>query len=162
MIALVRVDSRLVHGQVIEAWLPYLRVHRMLVADDEVARSPLAGMAFRMAVPPSVQVDVCPLTGLDFTPFERAAEPIFLIVRDLGAVQKARRQGLGAAPLNLGNLHFSPGSAQVTPSIFLSRLDATVLEELARQGMSIEARAVPKEAPLGLNEILGRARMDLH
>lgn len=159
MIALVRVDSRLVHGQVIEAWLPYLRVQRMLVADDEVARSPLASMAFRMAVPSSVQVEVFPLTGLDFAPFERAADPIFLIVRDLRAVQKARQQGLGAAPLNLGNLHFSPGSAQVTPSIFMSRLDAAVLEELARQGMSVEARAVPKEPPLGLSEILGRARM---
>lgn len=158
MIVLVRVDSRLVHGQVIEAWLPYLRVHRILVADDETARSPLASMAYRIAVPPSVRVDVLPLTGLDFTPFECTPDPIFLIVRNLNSVQKARQQGLGAAPLNLGNLHFTPGCAQVTPSIFMSQLDATVLENLAREGMSVEARAIPKEAPLDLNEILGRAR----
>ena len=162
MIALVRVDSRLVHGQVVEAWLPYFRVERMLVADDEAAQSPLAAMAYRLAVPSSVRVEVLPLTGLDFTPFERAADPIFLIVRDLGAVQQARGQGLGAAPLNLGNLHFSPGSAQVTPSIFMSNRDVDVLEDLARHGMSVEARAIPREQPLELSEILGRARAHAH
>ena len=34
MIALVRVDNRLVHGQVLEAWLPRLGARRLLVADD--------------------------------------------------------------------------------------------------------------------------------
>ncbi|MDR0966862.1 MAG: PTS sugar transporter subunit IIB [Myxococcales bacterium] len=158
MIALVRVDSRLVHGQVIEAWLPHLGVHRILVADDETARSPLASMAYRLAVPPSVQVEILPITGLDFTLFEHAAEPIFLIVRDLNAVRQARLQGLGATPLNLGNMHFSPGRAQVTPSLFMSQVDASVLEELARGGMPVEARAIPREPPLGLSEILCRAR----
>ena len=159
MIALVRVDSRLVHGQVVEAWLPHLRVRRVLVADDEVARSQLAGLALRLAVPAPVQVEVRALTGLDFAPFEEAEEPIFLIVRDLEAVRLARQQGLGASPLNLGNLHFSPGRAQVTPSLFMSRGDADLLEGLAREGMAVEARAIPREPPLGLGEILDRARL---
>jgi len=36
-IALVRVDSRLVHGQIIEAWVPYLKIRCICVANDEVA-----------------------------------------------------------------------------------------------------------------------------
>ena len=32
-----RVDNRLVHGQVIEAWLPYTGARHLVVANDELA-----------------------------------------------------------------------------------------------------------------------------
>ena len=34
---LIRVDSRLVHGQIIETWLPFLKATRIVVVNDEVA-----------------------------------------------------------------------------------------------------------------------------
>ncbi|MDA8124239.1 MAG: PTS sugar transporter subunit IIB, partial [Deltaproteobacteria bacterium] len=36
-IALVRVDNRLVHGQILEAWIPYLQASCIVVVDDQVA-----------------------------------------------------------------------------------------------------------------------------
>ena len=51
MIALVRVDNRLVHGQILEAWMPRLRATALVVADDDAARSPLARAAMTLAVP---------------------------------------------------------------------------------------------------------------
>ncbi|HEX8536183.1 MAG TPA: PTS sugar transporter subunit IIB, partial [Cystobacter sp.] len=50
MISLVRVDNRLFHGQVVEAWLPHLKVSRVIVADDEAAASPLVRAAMALAV----------------------------------------------------------------------------------------------------------------
>ncbi len=49
MISLVRVDNRLIHGQVVEAWLPHLKVSRVVVADDEAASSPLVRAAMSLA-----------------------------------------------------------------------------------------------------------------
>ena len=49
MITLVRVDNRLIHGQVVEAWLPHLKVQRVVVADDEAASSPLIRAAMALA-----------------------------------------------------------------------------------------------------------------
>ncbi|MFL5446580.1 MAG: PTS sugar transporter subunit IIB, partial [Myxococcales bacterium] len=48
--ALVRVDNRLVHGQVLEAWVPALSVQAILVADDEVAGNALARAAMGLAI----------------------------------------------------------------------------------------------------------------
>ena len=45
MISLVRVDNRLIHGQVVEAWLPRLKVKRVVVADDEAAANLLTNPA---------------------------------------------------------------------------------------------------------------------
>ena len=44
----------------------------------------------------------------------------------------------------------------------MSHSDVDVLEDLARHGMSVEARAIPRESPLGLSEILDRARAQTH
>ncbi|HEX4382515.1 MAG TPA: PTS sugar transporter subunit IIB, partial [Myxococcales bacterium] len=57
-ISLVRVDNRLVHGQVLEAWLPALDAHGVLVADDEAAGNVLARSAMSLAIPPRVKFEV--------------------------------------------------------------------------------------------------------
>ena len=36
-IALIRVDDRLMHGQVVVSWIPYLKVDEVLIIDDEYA-----------------------------------------------------------------------------------------------------------------------------
>ena len=57
-VVLVRVDNRLVHGQVLEAWLPALDAHGVLVADDEAAGNVLARSAMALAIPPRVKFEV--------------------------------------------------------------------------------------------------------
>src|SRR5207249_7297405 len=57
-VALIRVDNRLVHGQVLEAWLPALGAHGILVADDEAAGNVLARSAMALAIPPKVSFQV--------------------------------------------------------------------------------------------------------
>ena len=37
MVSLIRVDDRLVHGQVTTTWVPYMKADTILVASDEVA-----------------------------------------------------------------------------------------------------------------------------
>jgi len=156
MISFVRVDNRLIHGQVIEAWLPYLKVGRILVADDDAARNPLTRAAMGLAVPARVQVDVRPLQGTDFAALEGGGEPTLLLLREVSGALYARRHGLVCPTLNLGNVHFAPGRAQVTPSVFLSPEELGQLEQLAGEGVAVELRAVPKERPLALGEILSR------
>jgi len=61
VIALVRVDNRLLHGQILEAWVPRLKVDRIVVADDEAAASPLAQAAMVLCLPPTLPVEVLPV-----------------------------------------------------------------------------------------------------
>jgi len=37
----VRIDNRLIHGQVLEAWVPFVRADCIVVANDDIARKPL-------------------------------------------------------------------------------------------------------------------------
>ena len=159
-VALVRVDNRLVHGQVLEAWLPALDAHGILVADDEAAGNVLARSAMALAIPPGVNFEVLRVeaaAGLLRPGGKGPQAPRTLVllrdVRDAVALSEA---GVPVPQLNLGNVHFGRGRKQVSPSVFLDAGELAALEKLSRAGTQVEVRAVPSEAPLRLPDLKAR------
>lgn len=57
-IVFIRIDDRLIHGQVITAWSKIVLADRILVIDDEVASDPFMTKVLKIAAPSSVKVDV--------------------------------------------------------------------------------------------------------
>lgn len=160
MISLVRVDNRLIHGQVVEAWLPYLKVSRVVVADDEAADSPLIRAAMGLAVQPTVQVQIQPLGQVDFAALSADPDRTLLLLRTIEGVVMAAGRGLQVRTLNLGNVHFEAGRRQVSPSVFLSRADLDRLKMLSGAGAEVEARAVPTDRPVTLADMSDRFGKD--
>lgn len=156
MITLVRVDNRLIHGQVVEAWLPHLKVSRVVVADDEAASSPLVRAAMALAVQSAIEVRIEPLAQVDFAAFSQDAVKTLVLLRDVAAAPFALTHGLKLEHLNLGNVHFATGRRQVTPSVFLAEGELQALQRLATHGVRVEARAVPAEKPVELVDLQER------
>lgn len=145
MIVLSRIDSRLIHGQVIEAWLPHLRVKRVVVADEEAAADPLSKVAYAMAVPPEVMLELSPPSRVDFAAIAADQVPTLVLFRDVKSAVNARERGLPDGVLNVGNVHSGPGRVQVSRSVFLDEGDRQALTLLAQGGMKISVQAVPGE-----------------
>lgn len=159
-IALVRVDNRLVHGQVLEAWLPALDAHGILVADDEAAGNVLARSAMSLAIPPGVSFQVVRV--------QAAAEMLrpggkgpqgqrtLVLLRDVRDAVQLHELGVPIPRLNLGNVHFGQGRRQVSPSVFLDLNEVAALERLSSAGTEVEVRAVPSEVAIPLAAIKSR------
>ena len=156
MIALVRVDNRLLHGQILETWIPRLGIEEVVVADDEAAGSALARAAMTLCVPPDLPIRVLPVREVPWGELGASPRRILVLVRDIAALGLARAGGLAPAlvrTVNLGNVHFGPGRRPVSPSVFLAGSELDALRDLARAGFELEARAIPSEPPAGLAEI---------
>jgi mannose/fructose/N-acetylgalactosamine-specific phosphotransferase system component IIB len=156
VISLVRVDNRLIHGQVVEAWLPHLKVQRVIVADDEAAASPLIRAAMALAVQSAIEVQIQPLSQVDFAALSRDGVRTLVLLRDVVAVPFAHAHGLALEQLNLGNVHFGTGRRQVSPSVFLAEAELQALQGLQEKGVRVEARAVPAEKAVELTELAER------
>ena len=156
MIALVRVDNRLLHGQILEAWVPRLKIRRIVVSDDDAAASPLAQAAMLLCLPPSLPVHVLPVTSVDYAGLAASSDAVLLLFREVAALQRAVAGGLTptlAPKVNLGNVHYGAGRRAVTPSLFLSGEEIAAIEALSAQGFEVEARAVPSDAPAGARQL---------
>jgi PTS system N-acetylgalactosamine-specific IIB component len=156
VIALVRVDNRLLHGQILEAWIPRLGVREVVVADDEASSDELARAAMTLCVPPDLPVRVVAVKDVPWRELAAAPHGVLVLLRDIDALSRARQGGLSpqvAPKVNLGNVHFRPGRRPVTPSVFLAEPEIEVLRALAAAGFEIEARAIPAEPPAGLGDM---------
>ena len=156
MISLVRVDNRLLHGQVLEAWVPRLKIARLVVVDADAAASPLARAAMTLCLPPELAADVVAPGQADYAALASAREPAMLLFRELSGLASAVANGLGpnlARTVNLGNVHYAPGRRPVTPSVFLSAEEVATVLRLAAAGFAVEARAVPSDPPASAREL---------
>lgn len=156
MIALARIDERLVHGQVLVGWVPALGARRVIVADDEAARSPLARAAMTLALPPGVEAAVEPVMAVDWPALAAGAEVALVVLRGAAEAERALAAGMTpgrVAVLNVGNVHYAEGRRKVTPSVFLAAAELDALRRLAAAGFRVEARAVPLDAPVDLSEM---------
>jgi PTS system mannose-specific IIB component len=157
VISLVRVDNRLLHGQILECWVPRLKARRVVVADDDAAASPLAQAAMCLCLPPEIPAEVLPLASVDWRALAASPDPVLVLVRDVAGVTRAAAAGLtpALAPrVNLGNVHYAAGRRAVTPSVFLSEGEVRAVEALAGQGFEVEARAVPSDVPTGATALV--------
>ncbi len=156
-IVLARVDNRLVHGQILSAWLPALKADWLVVLDDEAARNTLVRSAMEIAIPPDVSFEVAPVSRAQETLAALpAAARAIVLWRDVSDVQRAVDAGLQLARLNLGNVHFSHGRQPVSQAVYLSADEVRALGELEGEGVEVELRTLPRDVPVGLSEVRRR------
>jgi PTS system mannose-specific IIB component len=157
VIALVRVDNRLVHGQILEAWVPHLGARRVMVADDDAAKNSLAKAAMTLAVSPDLAISIEPVDRVDWEGLVRTPEAVLVLVREVVEARRAYQCGMTpvrAPRINLGNVHFTAGRKPVTASVFLSAEELKEVQGLAAAGFAVEARAIPSDAPVGVAELV--------
>lgn len=55
-IVLVRIDDRLIHGQVMTSWLNYTGANKIMIIDDGVAADPFMKSVLKTCVPANVRL----------------------------------------------------------------------------------------------------------
>jgi PTS system mannose-specific IIB component len=109
-----------------------------------------------LAVQSAIEVQILPLSQVDFAALSKDGVRTLVLLRDVASVPFAFAHGLAMDHLNLGNVHFGAGRRQVSPSVFLAESEVQALTGLAEKGVRVEARAVPAEKSVELGELTER------
>lgn len=156
-IVLLRVDDRLVHGQVVEGWLPHLKADLVAVVSDAAAADPVQTALMKMALPPSVGLlalkvaDAVSALGAPAT----AGRRILVLVPGPAEALSLLERGLPVDRVNVGGLHFTVGKVQLGRALFLDEKDKAALHEIARRGVKLEGRPLPSDPEEDLAAMLG-------
>ena len=144
-ILLLRIDNRLVHGQVGVTWTTSLGANLLVVADDVCARDLLQQQLMSMTAESSG-------AGIRFFSIEKTiniinkaapSQKIFLICR---TPQDARNLIDGGVPIkdvNVGNMHFEKGKRQLSKKVYINDKDLEDLQYIKSKGINVFIQDVP-------------------
>ncbi|MBN1163913.1 MAG: PTS sugar transporter subunit IIB [Candidatus Krumholzibacteriota bacterium] len=153
MIALFRIDDRLIHAQVVIGWGRHLKPDRIVIADDYVASNEWEKELFMTAVSPDIKVSILSLreavNHIQGDVFGK--EKIILLVKGPREVLDLMEMGLEADEVNVGGLHYVEGKEKVLDNVYLDQSDRAALRELVKKGITLEARALPESEKIILN-----------
>jgi mannose/fructose/N-acetylgalactosamine-specific phosphotransferase system component IIB len=149
-LVMVRVDSRLIHGQVVEAWVPHTGADCLVVANDDLAANSYLRSVMELAVPSSVHTVFCLLGNAPqiLAEIDRHGEKAILLCATFADAVSLYEAGVRFTSLNIGNLHYGAGKVEITPSVFFSPEDFETIHRLRHKGVSINVRATPFEPGL--------------
>ena len=146
MIALARVDDRLVHGQVSVGWVPHLHATVVVVANDRIAGDPLLSEIIRAGAS-SFRIEIVPVAEAArrgaSTVWDR--DTVIMLFESLQDARRALDAGLAVARLNLGGLRHDTGRVCVCDGVTLDHEDCAILREFARRGVEVDVRLMPRD-----------------
>ena len=158
-IVLIRVDSRLIHGQILEAWIPFTEAESVVVVDNEVAENLQRRTIMEMAIPSkiSVEFDTVDEAVKDFSNGRFKEKRTLVLFSNVQDAVEAFDKGFVFDSLNLGNMHFCKGKVQVSSNLCIGNKDCECITKLTEKGVSIDSRSVPGEKSLEVNKLLSIA-----
>lgn len=155
-ITAVRIDGRLIHGQVANLWTPSLGATRIMVVDDKVSQSDIEKSGLRMACPAGTKLSVIPV--------EKAAENIldgrydsqkvFLVVKKPDVLLELVNKGVPITAINVGNMSQTPETKHVNKSINVTEKDIADFKALADKGIKLTNQMVPGDKQNDFMELL--------
>lgn len=146
-----RIDNRLVHGQVIESWLPHLRAKTLMVVNDELAANELRQTIMGLAIPNHISFICCPVAETTATLDQLMAADsnshILILFATCADARLAHMAGTPFGTINLGNIHYGPGKEQICEHIALGIEDRACLQYFQDHGVELDFRCVPTSTP---------------
>lgn len=149
-IAALRVDDRLIHGQVAMTWTKQLKVQGIIVANDAAAEDPTQKMALKMAAPSGIKVLVKPVNEvIRVLNHPKAAHMRILVLTRTIKDAVAIRENVGEIEfLNVGNVGRFDGIDVSEKKILTSTIMLTAQEiESLRQLAALDPKACIQQVP---------------
>lgn len=159
-IVLCRIDSRLIHGQVMTKWVNQSQANKIVVVSDELAADEFMLEIYLLSAPAGVKVECY---GIEDT-IRRYGENQFengrvlLLLPDLKSMKQVYDGGVVVPQIQVGGLGGAPNRKVVFQNITLDDPDVEILEYLQSKGINIIFQTIPEDVPMKFDEILKRYR----
>jgi len=152
-IVLVRIDERLIHGQVILGWVKFLKATVIIVVDDEIEKNEFRVETMKIAVPPSIEVEVYNVTLAveKYLHHDFPDRNVILLFSRLKDFKRSLDLGFTIQEVNLGCIH--SGEVEILSNIAIKKEEAFYLEEIQKIGIHLDLRALPQDKQIDLQDV---------
>lgn len=147
MIKLLRVDHRLLHGQVVFSWANILAPDCILVADDKVVNDELRKTTLKLGKPDNVKLVI---KGIDdsieaINGGKTDKYQLMIVVPSVEDAVRLAKACPQVTSINLGGTKATPQTHSVSKMVNLTDEEEKMLDEVTARGIHVFIQAVPSD-----------------
>lgn len=152
----IRIDDRLIHGQVATLWTNELGATRIMVINDEVANNEIQKTMLRMAAPSNVSTSLITeekaVNNINNGNYK--GQKVLVIVKNPETVVRLMDQGLDIKKINVGNMSTRENTHHIKPSVSITPEEEQAFRVLLDRGVEITAVMVPTDKMVYLKDLI--------
>ncbi len=163
MISLIRIDDRLIHGQVAVVWTKHLGVNRILVANDQIVTNDVQKMSLRMAAPDTAKCAIMTVNEAADTLNDPRAESmkILVIVNNVADARRLIEQVPAIDRLNVANFgritDNLAAKTKISDTVYVTPEDVVDFRAIAERGVKVDYQVLPSHPVKNLIAMLDNA-----
>lgn len=155
MIKLLRVDHRLLHGQVAFSWSSHIGCDCILIANDSILSDSLRLTTVKLAKPTGVKLVIKSIDDSIKAIKSGVTDKykLFIVVESIRDAKKLI-EAVGIRYLNLGGTKPAEGKEKISKSMYVTAEEKQILKELVGNGISVDIQMIPSEKAIDVKNIL--------
>jgi len=155
-LVLVRIDDRLIHGQVTVGWGSYLNPDRIMLVSDEIAQNQWERELYQVSVPFNVEVSILSVKDAADALINNsfANDRIILLAESPAVIVELLNEGAAFQQVNIGGMHHKPDKTKVLPYVYVDSNDVEHFREIIRKNVSLVCQDLPQAKKENLAELL--------
>ncbi|WP_207871928.1 PTS system, D-glucosaminate-specific IIB component [Enterococcus sp. DIV2402] len=155
-IGLVRVDSRLLHGQVVTRWIGQVGAKEVIIIDDTLAKDEFMIEVFEMAAPAGVKLIVKSVAEAKEFLDAKNLEKSIILFKGIPSLLDGIAHDLPLEEIQIGGIGGGAGRVVVFKNITLTKEEYEQLKKLEADGKHIFLQTVPEEREVKLTNIANK------
>lgn len=154
-IVLTRIDDRLIHGQMMTAWLNYVRGNKIIIIDDAVAQDPFMQSILTMMAPDGIKIILFTIEQAKEELKEQIKDDrIIILVKTPEPIYELLQHGISIEELNIGGMGSKPDRKVLYRNIYASSDERKTLGKIIEHGVRAQVRIVPDDKGVDLQRFL--------
>ncbi len=155
-LVLLRIDDRLIHGQVAVGWSRTLSAERVVVVNDAVAKDSTQKFLLQMAAPSGISVTFFSVRdavqAIQEDKFGNGR--LIVLARSPIDILALIEGGLQVEKVNIGNVRYAEGKKKLTKEVSADEEELVAMTKMKEMGIRLEAQWLPDHKITLINDYL--------
>lgn len=153
-LVLTRIDDRLIHGQVMTAWIKNKGANQVVIVDDDTAGDEYMIEVLEMAIPEDIAIGIFTKEeGVQF--FSQGLdEPTILLVKDPGVLNYLVDNKIPINEVDVGGMGTRSDRSVLYKNISTSQEENQYFKDLLNKNINVYIQVMPQDKPISINKYL--------
>lgn len=154
-ISLVRIDDRLIHGQVATTWVNVKSIEQILLINDKLATDPVQQKIVTLTAPAGIKVLIFSVDKfIEVAKTTEIKRRTMLILTTSTDVLRLLEGGVAFDHLNVGGMRLWEGRTRYTKALSCTTEEEDAFRRIVAKGVEVEVQMVPNDPATDIKKIL--------